>query len=193
MTPYHNHRGEAARLVLWLGAMAMMLAILFGVAFGQNTMPIATAQLPSTDSVTLAWDASPSPEVTGYRIYYGTETGRYTNSATVGNVTSASIVNLKWGATFYFVATAYDDTGLESDFSNEVAYTLPPPPQPALGITVDRLKIEWMALANVNYTLQWSTNLTSWTTHATLLSGTNFTARYLVTNDTPRKYWRVKL
>lgn len=76
-------------------------------------------------SVTLAWDASPDATVTGYRVYYGGASGNYTNSAAVGNVTTATFANLVDGGTYYFAAVAYDSTGTESPFSNEATYTVP--------------------------------------------------------------------
>ncbi len=76
-------------------------------------------------SVTLAWDPSPDAGVTGYRIYFGGVTGNYTNSATVGDVTTATIGNLNTNRTYFFAAVAYDSSGVESDFSNEVMFTTP--------------------------------------------------------------------
>ena len=88
-------------------------------------------------SVTLAWDRSPDADVTGYRLYYGVASGAYTNVTDVGNVDTATLGGLKAGVTYYFAATAYDGSGLESDFSNEVSYTVPVPgekkPDPASG------------------------------------------------------------
>lgn len=77
-------------------------------------------------SVTLAWDASPSPEVIGYKIYVGPSTRVYTNIVTLSNVLTCTISNLNKGGTYFFTATAYDASGLESDYSNEVSYTVPP-------------------------------------------------------------------
>ncbi len=76
-------------------------------------------------SVTLAWDASPDASAVGYRIYYGPASGVYTNSATVGNVTTAVLTNLVNGSTYYFAATAYNSVGEESPFSNETSYNVP--------------------------------------------------------------------
>lgn len=86
----------------------------------------------SAASVTLAWDASPDASVTGYRIYYGVASGSYTNSATVGNVTNATLTNLSSGVHYYFAATAYDGVGNESVFSNETSYTPPVQTLPAV-------------------------------------------------------------
>jgi len=76
-------------------------------------------------SVTLAWDASPDASAVGYRIHYGPASGVYTNSAAVGNVTSATLTGLAEGATYFFAATAYNISGDESLFSNEANYTVP--------------------------------------------------------------------
>jgi len=76
-------------------------------------------------SVTLTWDASPDASVTGYRVYYGAASGNYTNSAAVGNVTTATFANLVDGATYYFAAAAFDANGIESELSNEASYSVP--------------------------------------------------------------------
>jgi hypothetical protein len=79
----------------------------------------------SAVSVRLAWDRSTEPLVTGYRLYYGTSSGNYTNSLDAGDRTDYTITGLNAGATYYFAATAYTGTGDESTFSNETSYTLP--------------------------------------------------------------------
>ncbi len=94
---------------------------------------LAPVGCPAADSVTLNWDPSPDPAATGYNLYYGgTGTRIYTNMVPAGNALSATVTGLVAGVTYYFAATATDDTGLESDFSNEVEYSLPsvPPNQP---------------------------------------------------------------
>lgn len=76
-------------------------------------------------SVVVSWDASPSPEVTGYNVYYGPVSGVYTNMLVAGNSTSLLVGGLVEGATYYFSATAYDATGVESDLANEAVHTVP--------------------------------------------------------------------
>jgi len=144
-------------------------------------------------SVTLEWNHSPSTEAVGYHIYFG-QHGVARRVINVGYVTNVVVTGLDLATTYYFYATAYDSSGVESDFSNEVTHTTPSNTAlPLLSVSVERFKIEWAALASVGYNLQWSTNFSNWTTYASFLSGTNTTARYLVTNDAPRKYWRLKL
>lgn len=76
-------------------------------------------------SATLAWDPNTEPDLAGYRIYYGVQSQVYTNSIEVGTNTTAVVSNLVEGVTYYFAATAFSKTGLESDTSNEVGYTAP--------------------------------------------------------------------
>jgi hypothetical protein len=70
--------------------------------------------------VTLAWDQSSG--AAGYKIYSGTTSNSYTWVADVGNVTTYTTANLTDGYTYYFAATAYDASRLESDYSDEVSY-----------------------------------------------------------------------
>ncbi|MCX6966245.1 MAG: Ig-like domain-containing protein [Verrucomicrobia bacterium] len=74
-----------------------------------------------------AWSAvftwSPSADaVAGYRLYYGTSSGNYTQSVSVGNVTQATVSNLTAGTTYYAAVTAYNSSSLESVKSNEVSF-----------------------------------------------------------------------
>lgn len=82
---------------------------------------------PETSSVTLEWDAptsnadgSPLNDLAGYKVYYGNSSTNYTNSVDIGNFTSATINDLSSG-TWYFAVTAYDASGNESSYSNEVS------------------------------------------------------------------------
>jgi hypothetical protein len=76
--------------------------------------------------VTLAWDASTDPSISGYKVYYGTSSGSYQTIIDVGNITTCTISNLPDGTTYYFAATDYNTSGTESGYSNEVVYNPPP-------------------------------------------------------------------
>ena len=73
----------------------------------------------------MSWDPSPDANVSGYNVYYGPSSLRYTNMLVVGNSTTLLVAGLVEGATYYFAATAFDLAGVESDLSNEVLYTVP--------------------------------------------------------------------
>jgi hypothetical protein len=77
-------------------------------------------------SVSLSWEApttnsdgSSLDDLSGYKIYYGTSSGNYSQSIDVGDSTSASISSLSSG-TWCFAVTAYDTSGNESSYSDEV-------------------------------------------------------------------------
>ena len=80
----------------------------------------------SGESIILAWERPENDgenDTSGYRLYYGTVSGRYSKIINVGNYTSCSVDALSPG-TWYFAVTAYDRQGNESEYSNEVSYTL---------------------------------------------------------------------
>ena len=61
----------------------------------------------------------------GYRIYCGFESGIYPYSVDVGNQTSYSFADLTPNRIYYFTVTAYNSSGHESDFSEEIYYLMP--------------------------------------------------------------------
>jgi hypothetical protein len=65
-------------------------------------------------------DGTPLRDLAGYNIYYGTASGIYTASVNVGNVTTRRVSHLTDGLNYYFVLTAYDRSGNESDYSREL-------------------------------------------------------------------------
>lgn len=69
--------------------------------------------------VALSWERSTSTAVSGYRVYYGTASGNYTNSLTVGNVTTNTVLGLTGGVPYFFAIRAYTVGGMESPFSAE--------------------------------------------------------------------------
>ena len=87
-------------------------------------LPVSSIASPS---LTLGWNPSPGTNVAGYHLYYGGASGNYTNTIDAGTNTMATVPGLTIGATYYFAATAYDGDGLESEFSNEINYTIPTP------------------------------------------------------------------
>lgn len=93
-----------------------------------------------TFAVTLSWDApttnadgTPLADLSGYKVYDGSTSGQYTMTTDVGNVTTATLEGYPAG-TYYFTVVAYDASGNESDYSNEVIATLPLDPPPEVGI-----------------------------------------------------------
>lgn len=98
------------------------------------SLPAFTVNVQSSanGSTRLSWqapttrvDGSPLTNLAGYRIRYGTSSGSFPNVITIANgtVTNAVVSNLVPG-TYYFVTTAYDAAGYESNFSSPVSTTI---------------------------------------------------------------------
>lgn len=81
--------------------------------------------------ITLAWDNSDDPSVTGYRVYYkinssslpfdGAGASEGGSPIDIGNKLTATLSNLREDQIVYFAVTAYNASGEESSFSNVVA------------------------------------------------------------------------
>jgi hypothetical protein len=98
------------------GALARVLSVLFVIAasaFGAATPAAA-------DSVTLAWDASASADVSYYVLHVGTQSGTYTQQVYVGNVTSFTYPDVNDDQAYYFAVQAVDRLGQASVLSSEV-------------------------------------------------------------------------
>jgi hypothetical protein len=87
---------------------------------------------PSSNNVTINWDSptentdgSALTDLAGFKIYYGTASGKYTHTITVRNPGLATYVVSDLAAgTYYFSVTAYGSDGTESPHSSEVAATV---------------------------------------------------------------------
>lgn len=106
------------------------------VSDGQQSVSLASFSIDvvatAVGSATLSWtpptqktDGSPLTDLAGYKIYWGTSKGNYTHSATLSNPGLTSyVIDQLTPATWYFVATAFDSSGVESSFSNAASKTI---------------------------------------------------------------------
>lgn len=72
-------------------------------------------------SLIATWDANSEPDLAGYIVYYGTESGRYIEQVDVKNTTTFVAENLQDGEKYYFAVKAYDFSGNISLPSAEVS------------------------------------------------------------------------
>lgn len=107
----------------------IVIAFLFAIAsmaFGQDdlrkrkTLDIQFKRVMAT--ATVSWGANTESDLSGYKIYYGSFSGSYDVVQDVRNATSFRVGSLIIGNTYYFAVTAYDFSGNESNFSDEVLY-----------------------------------------------------------------------
>jgi len=94
----------------------------YTIGEGGGEVPLAPTGLKATSnwySVTLEWNKSAG--ATGYKVYYGTESGKYGDPVDVGSKLKTVLDEeyLVYGTKYYFVVTAYNNAG-ESKYSNEV-------------------------------------------------------------------------
>ena len=105
------------RIIVWLSKGFFSVA---AVAFIFFLFPVtALGVVP----VTVAWYAH-DPVPGGYILHWGISSRNYANSHNVGGATQYTVPDLQEGTTYYFAATAYDDTGNESAYSEEIVHTV---------------------------------------------------------------------
>lgn len=132
----HTPRGADCRRPARRCSSALSLLLLLpiaglltGCSGGAGTGTWDGAQSASgttSNSLNLAWDAvTVVPPVAGYKVYYGTNSGGYTQSISVGNVTTYTVMGLSNQTTYFIAVTAVDGSGDESPFSNEVSRLIP--------------------------------------------------------------------
>lgn len=116
-------RGAADQKILW----SFLPGLLLGTVLSLFILFPGDAY---SDQATVSWvapttnvEGAPLTGLSGYKIYYGTASHKYTQAIDAGNVTTSTVPNLNGGSTYYFAVTAYDKAGLESAYSNEVSKT----------------------------------------------------------------------
>jgi hypothetical protein len=107
----------------------LMIAVSLGTIGCGDADNVEGVDTGVTNSLMLTWSAPTTNEdgsllddLAGYKLYYGTQSGYYTEVIRVGAFTTAEISNLDVG-TWFIAVTAYDYWGNESDFSEEISHT----------------------------------------------------------------------
>lgn len=102
------------RLFRWICMLAFVVSGLLG----------SMSAVHASQSITLGWDLDADPQITGYRLYYGTASGSYTQSLDVGDLNTVTLLSLAGGNTYYAVVTSYNTAGAESLPSDEVSFNV---------------------------------------------------------------------
>ncbi len=130
---------ECAANLCWKICLPIMAAMLLVGCGGGGDDASAGAANTGTETsnvgsgtATLSWsaptentDGSALTDLTGYRIYYGTDADALTESVNIDTVgiTTYVVSNLGTG-TWYFAIKAYNAAGVESDLSNTASKTI---------------------------------------------------------------------
>ena len=112
------------------GDVGAKYVITISVSDGQATTALAAFTLTvvgtATGSATLSWtppstnsDGTTLADLVGYRVYWGTTQGNYSNSASLNNAgLSRYVIDQLTPAKWYFVVTSINSSGIESQYSN---------------------------------------------------------------------------
>jgi hypothetical protein len=112
-----NDMKAASTTYTLLGALLISVALVTGSALSAFA-----------SGITLQWDHNDSA-IAGYTVYYGTQSGVYTQTQSAGSAKSYTFTNLQAGQVYFFAVTASNTAGLESAHSNEVDIEVPLLPQ----------------------------------------------------------------
>jgi hypothetical protein len=88
-----------------------VLALILFLAFSSSVLAA---------DVTIAWNANTESDLAGYKVYYGTASGVYGSPIILGTQTTYTISGL-FAGTYYIAVTAFNSSGLESGYSNQVS------------------------------------------------------------------------
>lgn len=104
---------------MWKKIVVLVVALLIFAATGASAAVVR---------ITFAWDANSETDLAGYRLYSSYQQGQYTKGNYIQQVGLATTcqeeIEIDIGEVFYFVLTAFDTEGNESEFSNEVSFFL---------------------------------------------------------------------
>jgi len=108
--------------------LTLLLAVIISACGGGGSTPVTSNQV-NFGSATLSWtpptlntDGSPLTDLASYKVYYGNESGNYHTSIQISNNgMTIYVVEHLTSNTYYFVMTAINSSGEESDFSNEAS------------------------------------------------------------------------
>jgi hypothetical protein len=116
------------------------LLTLIGLLLASQTLWAGSATLswtPPTENT----DGSPLTDLAGYRVYWecGTLTNTWPSQLDIPDaLVTSEVMSLPDATTCWFSVTAYNEPGLESDYSNVASKVMAAsPPNPPTGLTTD--------------------------------------------------------
>jgi len=188
---------------------ALVMLMLGGELGHAQIRPMTGARLPGqANTLTIVWSPSPSPEVSGYALYWGLSEDSCTNRIALRNVTNVTLVGFKRKLTYHLAVAACDATGDESPWSNRIQYSrtlqmLPIPSNTATNLlqlkqvnvtaTNSVIRLSFTGQAGSDYRLQSTEDFQRWDD----VCATNCVEPQLVVYDlpysptTPHRFFRL--
>ncbi len=129
VSPLHSSQSyprRSASLVasLSIAAFRPWRRVLAGIVWVLALLFVFCSFATGQDALTVAWDANSEPDIEGYIVYLGTSTGQYMISQDVGTETSHQFTGLSATEVYYCAVQAYNTSGLASELSAEIVFTL---------------------------------------------------------------------
>ncbi|HTR42716.1 MAG TPA: fibronectin type III domain-containing protein [Pseudomonadales bacterium] len=157
-----------------------MRGILILFSFVGLLMGATAANSQVMGSASISWSASPSSNVAGYMVYYGTSSGNYSSGVPVSNVTNVTINGLINGVKYYFAAAARDGSGNISSLSPEISGIVGSTSSPSAATLTSAIASPGQFAFTVSgasgnqYVVQASTDLVNWVSLQTNVVPFNF-------------------
>jgi dockerin type I repeat protein/fibronectin type III domain protein len=132
---------RALRWIFWAGATLLLILLPSAVSAG---------------TIKLAWDPVGDPDLSGYKVYYGTSSGVYTNSTPTGTQASVDLTNLQDCRVYYLAVKAVDASGNESmAYSNEISgMSAPVPSTVTPGSAKQATNFQQVSISGTNFDTQ---------------------------------------
>ncbi len=112
------------RLPVGRSSISVALTLLGPLAAHGQLQILPPGAPAGADTVSLAWDPSPSLKIAGYQVRWGFAAGECTNWLDAGGVTNTTVSGLQTNAWYFFTVVVTNEIGDESVPSNEVAWSL---------------------------------------------------------------------
>ncbi len=100
--------------------MGRHVAYLMTILMVTLALLIGSSRLVRAAQAVLGWNVSTDATVSGYKVYFGTQSGSYQAPIDAGNTTTYTVTGLSETQTYYFAVTAYSSTQ-ESPLSQELS------------------------------------------------------------------------
>jgi fibronectin type 3 domain-containing protein len=137
-------KGQSEHVFIVSGQILKTQAGLLSITL---TVVLLLSQSALAGSLLISWDPIPSTTLAGYKIKFGTTSGSYSQSVSVGKVTSHTLQSLTDGVRYYFVVVGVDANSVEGMPSAEVS-----------GLVLNSTSIAASSITTSSAIVTWTTN-----------------------------------
>lgn len=155
-----------------------VLCVIVSLVCLNHPLTASAVAILYTYSAEVHWNPSPALRISGYRVHYGTTPGNYSQSISVGNVSTATVSGLSPGITYYFAISAYDANGTESASSRPVSFVPGTPVAQIQCAPGGSANITVKGLIGHTYEIQATQDFQTWNTLGAVTLGTTASGVY---------------